>query len=304
MSSISIIRKRKKQSKVQQQLEHVLADLREWIAQNRKRTHSLIWSLIVHGTMLAVLAIVSLPTPLQPSEPFVIQAVAAGDDLGELDTTAIDFSISDIPQTTDISSSHDFSSEALAQLAVAPAMERSMVFEHLDSEQGTPPNTTVSGLASLGNDELRIAEADRRVGAAGGNLKAPIRVSLLFDGDDDIDLDLQYRILKTTRDRVDIDRLFEPHINFMFRTNLHGALDVDANAHHIVPRPCENIVITDPPLLAEYTVRASLFRVRGDRTATPIIVMIRYGDKTRVFKEVITPGERSKTIHSFRFARK
>lgn len=262
------------------------------------------WSLSVHGTMLAVLAVASIPMQLQPSEPFVIEAVVAGQDFGEFDTTTIDFASSESPETTELLPSNEFSSDVLEQLDVAPALERSIMSELVDRERGAQPTTAVTGLESLGNDELRIAEADRRVGAAGGNLKAPIRVSLLFDGDDDIDLDLQYRILKATRDRADIDHLFEPHINFMFRTNPHGTLDVDANAHRIVPRPCENIIITDPPLLAEYTVRVSLFRVRGDRTATPIIVMIQYGDKTRLFKEVITPGERSKTIHSFRFARK
>ena len=305
MNPSSYVRYRKKQSRIQRMLQQIVRELRNRMLQRRERLQSLMWSLSVHGALLSLLALMSLPMQrMQRNELVMIEAMDTGDDLGELDISTIDFSSLDIMEAPEPLLNQESPSERLDELLITPDVESSVNAELSDNQEEDQAATVPTALASLGNDELRIAEADRRVGAAGGNTQAPIRVSLLFDGDDDLDLDLQYRILKTTRDRVEIDRLFEPRINFLLRTNPHGALDVDANALRVVPEPCENIIITDPPLLAEYTVRVSVFRYRGDRTATPMVVMIRYGDKTKVFKEQLTPGQRSKTIHTFRFASK
>ena len=144
-----------------------------------------------------------------------------------------------------------------------------------------------SQLAELDSDAARISEIERRVASAGGGLHGPIRVSLGFSGNDDIDLHLHYEV-RGTRSRSAPAR---GHVFYRFPRSYWGSLDVDANARSISKYPAENIIFARAPSRGSYQVQLHHYRRRGPAAPTPYVVVVKYGHLKKVFSGNIMPGE-------------
>ena len=156
-----------------------------------------------------------------------------------------------------------------------------------------------SSIADMQNDEQRIAETNRRVAAAGGELTGPIRVSLIFSVDDDIDLHVQYQAIgrQAAMQRTG----FPYHVFFQNPRTEHAMLDVDANANYVVPVPCENIIFRTVPKSGNYIVAIHHYQPRGRIEPTPYVVVVSYGPNTKVFRGSILPRNGMMKIWEFKF---
>ncbi|MCA9184405.1 MAG: hypothetical protein R3E01_36380 [Pirellulaceae bacterium] len=150
---------------------------------------------------------------------------------------------------------------------------------------------TPQDLDELDSDAARLAETERRVRAAGGNIDAPITCSLGFTGDDDVDLHVYYQGL---HHQSGWSGRINESISYQRPRTTWGFLDVDANAKgvEVIARyPCENIAFAYPPHRAAYSVFVHHFYTRGRPEPTPYVVVVKCGDKKEMFSGEIFPGQ-------------
>ena len=159
-------------------------------------------------------------------------------------------------------------------------------------------SSTPTDLSELTSNAGRISEVERRVASAGGGLDGPIRVSLAFSGDDDIDLHLFYKG-KGGEGRRSYG--FNGYVYYRKPSCRWGKLDVDSNARDISLYPAENIVFHHAPSQANYTVKIDHYRLRGYPKPTPYVVIVKYGRLKKVFEGSIMPGERMLEICHFSY---
>lgn len=165
--------------------------------------------------------------------------------------------------------------------------------------QSTSTTNDASDLSHQASDGALEAEIERRVAAAGGNLRGALRVSLGFTGDDDIDLHLLFDgyVVQNRRKFFISDHIYYGH-----KWNTFGGLDVDANANGVHPFPAENIIFRQAPTKATYRVVLNHFRRRGPTEPTPYVVLVKYGRHKRVYRGTISPGDRNIEICRFNYS--
>ncbi len=151
-----------------------------------------------------------------------------------------------------------------------------------------------------------VEDTNRRVAQAGGKLEGPIRISLAFSGDDDLDLHLKYELPPIRNNRQNFGfNIFAPtslrHLFFGIPQSEHASLDVDANAQQIMVEPCENIVFHSKPNRTRYYIALDNYTERGIPDKTPYVVVVKYGRKTKVFQGELAPQDRMKEIWDFRY---
>lgn len=161
------------------------------------------------------------------------------------------------------------------------------------------PASDATDITSLTSNSDRITETNRRVAAAGGNIRVPVRISLSFSGDDDIDLHVKF---KGQHRQADYHGRADGYIWHRYPNSLWGKLDVDANRRGgpVAEHPCENVAFAFPPHEARYSVELEHFHVRDTPDITPYIVVVQSGAKTAVHTGTIQPGERL-TICQFQY---
>ncbi len=185
--------------------------------------------------------------------------------------------------------------------------------EAVSSGETDQSESILDGSGMSVNESKLVAETDRRVAAAGGQLNGPIRVSLSFSGDDDLDLHVIYQSMTRTPAKVRANArskgLVLPmqsasnyHIFYASRRSDHAALDVDANASSIMSAPCENVIFETVPKSAKYAIYLDNFAERGAFDATPYVIVVKYGKRTKVFEGKLKPTDRMKEIWTFNFS--
>ena len=269
--------------------------------EQQKKARSVAWSVSVHFLMLTLLAAIPLTMEAMTPPPILITAVAADD--GELESLAVSTMAEDLeaisdqielePEPLELEAPEIMDLDSLVDLA-APVLEQGEV-QPASHEEATSSGTAGESLAEGGSDAELIAETDRRVGKAGGALEGPVRVSLMFSGDADIDLHVKYA-------SAERQQFAMRHIYFGAPASEHARLDVDANAHTIVPEPCENIIFHTVFPKANYTVALHCFRAPRNMKPTPYVVTVKRGKKTDVYKGKLVPFGPFKTICEFRYS--
>ena len=270
----------------------------------QERVKSIAWAISFHLFVVAVLAAVSLTTPSLVTidlncsfntdatvETITMLAESDTRDQFEEEPDVLEASLPEIPQP----------------FAELESLEISLDTQQSQAKVGSEATSVLSSLAQassiteMQNDEQRVAETNRRVAAAGGKLEGPIRVSLIFNGDDDIDLHVQYQSIGR---QPAMQRAWFPyHVFFQNPRTEHAMLDVDANANYVVPDPCENIIFRTVPKSGNYIVAIHHYQPRGRIEPTPYVVVVNYGANTKVFRGTILPRDGMMKIWEFRFSK-
>ena len=215
------------------------------------------------------------------------------------------------PLVADVMELVDELSEAVAEaepLEVEPVETEAAVSSELVSD---------SSLAEMTSDSQRVAETERRVAERGGGLDGPVRVSLAYAGDDDVDLHVIYTGFRRRGRRSDRNQSFSGlifgqssgngrihgMINFHRPVDQFAQLDVDSNARFVVPEPCENIVFQEVLRNGNFTVLIDHFRLRGPPEPTPYVVVVKNGRRKTVYEGNIMPGDRHIEICRFKYRR-
>lgn len=295
------VRRRKQSSFWQRQWQRLTLE-------EQAKLRSMAWSASIHLLLIAVLATLGFATPMLQSTELT------GEFAGEGRNDELDAMLEpDIAEMIiqEVESLSDMNVEALVpEPGLAPTLA---ALELPDSPTESEEGAAVSELAGMSNqvhaigelksDAARIAETDRRVAAAGGALQGPVRVSLIFSGDDDIDLHVKYEELGRAIPRLNFLNMNSQGYIFYGRPRSDIALlDVDANAHAIMPDPCENIIFESCPRVAHYSVAIHYYAQRGPIEPVPYIVVVKYGSTSKVFKGTILPKDGLKVITNFRYS--
>lgn len=285
--------------------------MRLWLrlsVSQQDRVKSVAWSAGIHFMLIAILAtiriaaqaletnrIIQMYAADSQSEAISVEMPAAVEALEELELETL---AALEPSTA---SSLDSLTELSPQL---DALEMNHPTQEDANGNWLADVQPVSSIGDLRTDEQRIAETDRRVGAAGGTLEGPVRISLIFSGDDDIDLHVRYQ--SGARDVVQPSLFGMPggqgYIFFGRPRSEHGMLDVDANAVVVVPSPCENVIFHTVPRSANYTVAIHHYASRGEIEPTPYVVVVKYGKRSKTFSGEILPKDGLKEIWKFRYS--
>ena len=124
---------------------------------------------------------------------------------------------------------------------------------------------------------------DQRVSKAGGVTDAFMRFSLVWEGDDDLDLSVK-------------PPKGYPEIYYGHKNSAGGTLDVDANAFGISKEPVENIFWKTEPPKGVYEVVVKNFRRRSGNNG--FILKFKLGDseQTMHFGTAVTDGQKVKAI--------
>lgn len=278
----------------------------------QSRVKSIGWAASAHFLLLAILAAIGLASPTiatidlsgviaraESVEAFELLAEAGLEELIKEELQKLE----ELPPSED-----DVLRELLeVEIPLDQPTEKSTVDMEVQSAAALQQVSLPSVLSELTSEQEKIAETNRRVAAAGGMLDGPIRVSLIFSGDDDIDLHVQYEELGHNAKRR--AGLFGfpmgvpiYHIFFANPRSQHAALDVDANAAGVVAHPCENIIFRSVPRTANYTVAINHYKTRGFVEPTPYVIVVNYGKQTRVFEGTILPRDGTKVIWTFKYS--
>ncbi len=298
-------------------LAHLPGALWRWLTPEQQRSaKSFSWAFSTHFLLLIILGIIIFPSEQAPQISIMVS-------LRNEDISYAEFTVAEDLEVIDMESI-----EALEESVTIPEPEPvisevneaiqppelglgELVQDPLVSDQAESPSLSMAD-SELNAEALALAtETQRRVRAAGGSVEGKILVSLMYDGYDDLDLAVSYKIDERRR-RLPVQRndqrlsdamLLMPRIPTIWYGcpfTQHGRLDVDANAVGISPEPCENIVFTDPPERAQYKVFINHFRSR-QRGPTPYVVIVTIDGKTRVYEGSIRHGGGLREICSFRY---
>ncbi len=290
--------------------------------EQQRQIKSANYSFWVHLSLILILAAVGIG--MQKDEPVcLVMSVAQT----EAETVALcEFEVTEEPEIEELELLEEPSEPVTFEIAepIAPDFAVSELPDITDQLAVQPlgngePLSVAASPAELAGDSRLVAEVHRLVSAAGGKTDGPICVSLMFSGDDDLDLHVFYGSQVTQNRRMPRNQpgnLFGfgfqqvfgnsfssegNHVYFRQRVTQHAALDVDANAQYVMPNPCENIIFRSVPARSNYTVCVDTYAVRGRPERTPYVVVVKYGQKTRVFEGMIGPSERMKNIWQFQF---
>lgn len=267
-------------------------------AAQQQRVRSFSWSASLHMFLLAVLLIV--PISIQKLNSVEITVAFTGDEPMDVFSVESPMDIDQelVQQEIETVEPTLVALDDLASMEIEPLELASLPpVSNTPSLSNIVPTQGDSGEGVSSNDQ-RVQETNRRVAEAGGALEGPVRVSLMFSGDDDIDLHVQYQPKQGNRPLLGTGR----YIFFGSPRSEHAALDVDANASVVHPQPVENVIFRTVPAKATYTVGIHHFRVRGYAEPVPYVVTIKYGSKIKVFEGVISPFDGLKQIWQFQYA--
>ena len=275
--------------------------------EEQAKIRSIAWSASIHLLLMAILAMIGFAAPTL--ESLEIAGGFTGDatveelatvsepDLGELIIQEIESVCNESMEVhvPAIAIELDHFDLPLKQEAASDEREEGSAISELSGYSNQVP-----ALSDLTSDESRIAETDRRVAAAGGALNGPVRVSLIFSGDDDIDLHVKYQESGRRSPQMTYNGLGERYIFFGSPQSEHALLDVDANAIEVVPAPCENVIFKSCPRVANYSVAIHHYAQRGRLEPVPYVVVVKYGSMSKVFRGTILPNDGLKLITNFR----
>ena len=260
--------------------------------EHKRRLYSYSWSTSVH--FLALVLLVYCTFAIEDKRPLILQVSfsAAEDDL------PISFETLDVPTPV---------LQEIETPAEPPPLEFPILAEIALPTTGPELAEVITASATeLSSDgdsnDVRIVEVSRRVKASGGETEGPVRTSLIWNSDDDIDLHVSYRSLAKPTSRIPF--VEQGYIWFGQPISSHARLDVDANANpfFLMPNPaCENVIFNSVPKKATFLVSLNLFAWRSRRPNIPYIVTVHYGRKSKVFEGTIGPGDGMKQIHQFSY---
>ena len=263
----------------------------------QRRLRGFAWAASSHFLLAAVLSCIGLVMPQ------AIPSLELSADFTDTQATETFTLMEDLhtPELPEVIEELDTST---AQASSEAATDESLKSLDLFAGETTADSMDISANEVLGDDSSSlISDTERRVALKGGELDGEVRFSLAFEGDDDLDLHVQYHQMGRARRNI-IASGFYPLLRYIFyrqpRTE-HGALDVDSNASSVDPSPAENVVFTKPPALANYVVGIHHFRSRGVVEPTPYVLVVKYGKRKRVFKGTLLPRDGLKVIHQFRY---
>jgi hypothetical protein len=253
------------------------------------------WSLMFCTSILLFLAAITITAQHLESAAF---------ELGAADTGAAELSPS-ISDEFDLESVDDVILEepSAEMLSLSETLgEAHSVSIDSDGEIGIGTNGSGTSLSS--DDQGLVMDTNRRVAQAGGNLKGPIRISLAFSGDDDIDLHVGYEYTTKVRQKKgrsyqNAEEFMSYHVYYGFKDTPHANLDVDANATTLMREPCENIVFRKKPPNGKYIIALDNFKEREEPDDTSYVVVVKYGNNTQVLRGNLGPEERMKEILRF-----
>ena len=264
-------------------------------AEYKERLQPYSWSASSHFLAIVVMFILTFPVKTNP--PLVIELgyVSAMDEAElmlenlEAATPLLDpvDEIVELPPPIDL--------QDLTDTKVVPP---TVIEGSIPSE---PSESIASPTSSHSNDvessDSRVIEVNRRVNAAGGGTIGPLRVSLMWETNDDIDLHLRYLSnAMPSRRRPFVDR---GYLWFGQPATALASLDVDSQATFIVARPCENIIFKTVPKDANFSIALNLFAWRSRMPKIPYTVTVKYGEQWKVLEGTISVRDGMKQIHAF-----
>ena len=278
----------------------------------QKRIESMSWAVSLHFLLVAVLAAIGLASPKLVTikligtfassssiDSFRLLPPLESEDL-QLDELEV-FDRTQPPLEETLKELLEIDTDIAASVEAMPEFGQSDAAATLNQVD------LPSAFSNLQTDSERITETNRRVAAAGGQLEGPVRFSLIFTGDDDLDLHVRYQEIGRaaalrSRSLGFATGFATSHIFFGNPRSQHAALDVDANARSVVPEPCENIIFLSAPRIANYSVGVHHYMARGVIEPTPYIVVVKYGNRSKVFEGTILPTDGMKMIWQFKYS--
>ena len=279
---------KKKRSKLQQLINRIDAERRRLI-------RSWYVSIGANVTLLILLALWQLPVPQQDNFELVFTLSPAEVDEPEPEPQVVELPGEEVlPEPIEEPQQMEPEVEEAPQETPPPepieeASEPAKLVENAeDTGEADQPSSPTNNITTLVSDEQRLRETTRRVQDAGGNIKAPVRISLSFEGDDDLDLHVRF---SGEHHQRGYDAAVNGYLWYRQPRSLWGALDVDANAQSIMSLPCENVAFTMPPQQSTYVVDVHHYLTRGRPEPTPYVVVVKYGRRSQVYHGVIRPGE-------------
>lgn len=279
-------------------------------AEKRRILLSLYYGLSFHMMLLAILYAVGFAAPgmAQPLELLAsISSDATAADLFLIaDPLDLEESISELTDSADL---NELAAPelALSGLDLPDVDLTNYAASEVASEDALGNVDVPSTFSSMSAEDL-VSETDRRVALAGGNTDGVVRVSLIFSGQDDLDLHVQYGQTQRApvrhgfRGGQSAYSKYQFWISYLNRQTIHGVLDVDANSHGIMQHPCENIVFKTVPKNTNFVVGVHHYRRRGADSVAPFVVMIRNGRrKEQIFKGEVRQGQPLHIVQEFRY---
>jgi len=284
--------KRQKQTPIYQRLwDQVPADF-------KKQMHGFWWSTSVHAVILA--SLLSYSFTVEGNGPLTIElGFSSSPEVEQLLTLE---PISEpIPLTEALV--EEFTPVAIPEptelLVTLPEVTTALAATATDVGDVTPASTTAAISAEVAGNDSRVVEVNRRVKAAGGKLDGPIRVSLMWGTNDDIDLHVNYISLGKPSPRTPFGD--NGYLWYGQPASAHARLDVDANAMFIVPNPCENTIFRTVPKKANYAIALNLFAWRSGLQRVPYVLTVHHGKKSKLFEGTLTLADGMKQIHAFQY---
>lgn len=282
------------------------------------RIRAFAWGASVNAFLLVVLAVIHIATKQDDMLVVTMSFTSANQDVDSFTFIDTASELETIEETLEVPEPLMVeAASGIETLTALPILEPSGA--GLPITVATEDSQQVEESRFHGTDaskDPRAEEAEERVAAAGGELEGPVRISLMFDGPDDLDLHLQYEYkfvamiprwfhgMTGPAEQNGDRRLIENrlcHIWFGLPRDFYGMLDVDANATHVSARPCENIVLRTAPRKATYRVYVNHFRARGGPLPQRYVVVVKYGDRREVYEGLISPVDGVKQVCEFTY---
>lgn len=261
----------------------------------KTRIRSYSWSASSHFVAIVVLFICTIE--IESKQRLVLEIGFAA----EFDDTALILESIEAPESLVEPIEQIVETSAPAELPEISAMPN---LSQLLAESLQPVGSMDAASAaasSLSTDvdasDSRLVEVNRRVKAAGGDLDGPIRVSLMWESNDDLDLHLNYTSIVRPNPRMPF--VDSGYLWFGQPATTHARLDVDANARFIVQHPCENIIFKTIPKKAKYVIALHLYAWRSGKKQVPYTLMVHYGKKSKLFEGTLSGIQPMKQIHTF-----
>lgn len=271
----------------------------------QRNVKSFAWGFSTHLMLLVILAIIIFPKPPEKRISIIASldnndtAVAEftlTEELDVIDPTAETFESLDAPVAVELPEPVI----PLLEEVLAPVGAGSKVIPVENSiENGTVESSDLFSDSQLNPEtQALVSKTYQRVRNAGGSLEGIISVSLMYDGPDDLDLSVSYRLTDRksllAQHKADIKyrSYFPPlqHETSIWYGNPkteYGQMDVDANSAVVVLEPCENIIFTSVPIRANYNVKVTRYRARQSQPVHYVVV-VRVDKKIFAYQGVIS----------------
>lgn len=264
----------------------------------KKRLLSISWSGSSHFLGLVILFLYTFP--VEVDEPMVIQmSFAATMDDASMELETMDETLLELEPV--VEEAEEVEAILPVEIPIPAEALESLPALSVDSTLGEALNnsdvTIDAASTEVDHKDSRVVELNRRVKQAGGGLVGPVRVSLMWESSDDLDLHLSYEPKGRPNPRtIYADR---GYVWFGQPVTVHARLDVDANARFLVRSPCENIVFRTVPKKANYLIAVNLYAKRSGLAEVPYTVLVQYGNKSLIFEGNVKSSNGMKEIHRF-----